>query len=164
MKLKIWARVGCTFNIECDPTVEAITQALKNEVAKIPFAEGETYVPWDGPDVTVICDTDGNPVNVSGIDKTEIMFAAPVLPSPVSGLPSPAPVYVLFAPEDIINIFTNDGLEGLIEHYHDEGDYLNMETREFLPGTPVTEVMVAMEPFGGYAILTQEEYNDLQDL
>jgi len=47
MKLKVFARVGCQFSLDCEPTHESITKALKQQVETIPFANGETYIPCD---------------------------------------------------------------------------------------------------------------------
>ena len=72
MKLFVYARVGMRFVLDCDPTPQSITSALKTEVLKLPNIEGKTYVPCEGEKFDIF-DDNGNQIESSGSGE-EIKF------------------------------------------------------------------------------------------
>ncbi len=70
MKMKVWARVGCNFMIDCENTEEAIKEALEKEVVKIPYAGNNHYIP--NPEESVK-DSDGGYVLENSCDDLEFV-------------------------------------------------------------------------------------------
>ena len=157
MKLNILARTWLRFEVDCEPTTEAISSELEKKFNVIPCLAGDQYVPYlDNEEC--ITDSEGQPVEISGDDSIEFDIDTP----PSEGPGEVESFYVLFG-IDAVTVFENEGMKGLVKAIR-KNDVCTYECREFSANASPKEILYATDGWNGYAFLTKKEFQKLQTI
>ncbi|HAH24974.1 MAG TPA: hypothetical protein DCL77_14670 [Prolixibacteraceae bacterium] len=146
MKIKVFARVGCTFHLDCEPELNAILKALQAQVETIPFVDGETYIPESEDMIT---DENDNPI-FEEWDLDE--------PTIEPSYKAPAPKYFLLG-EDLCNAaFSNNDWDEFIEEIKSCGIKVRLYKWE---SNDVSELLSELDGWNKHALITEEQYIQL---
>jgi hypothetical protein len=151
--IKVWARVGCTFELDCEPTAAAIEEALKEAVSKIPYADGETIVPWSY-NVHCVQTMFGKKIFQPDDEEDPLIDVTPV---------DREPKYVLYG-RDAVTRVNNDEFEELKEELKEDVNSYVFELKEWPWDEPVNEIMNHCDGWSDWCYITREQYDVLSEI